>query len=173
MKIIPRMDAGPVLDVEQVSISPDETSPTLREKLAQACVPLVERNLNILLPGTAQSEVQDEVAATYCTKISKEAGRRDFNLSAIDLERRTRAFTPWPGSFLDHGDIRIKVADARVEVAGPEASPGTIISAGKDGLLVATSSGAIRFLQLQRPGGRMMEAAAFFRGFGMEVGSVL
>ncbi|SVC35154.1 uncharacterized protein METZ01_LOCUS288008, partial [marine metagenome] len=142
-------------------------------KLAQACVPLVERNLETLLSGNAQPEEQDEDAATHCTKISKEDGRLDFNLSAADLERRTRAFTPWPGSFLDYGDIRIKVADARVEVADTQSSPGTILSADKDGLLVATSSGVIRFRRLQRPGGRMMDAAAFFRGFGMEAGSVL
>ena len=173
MKVIPRMDAGPVLDVERFTISPEDTSPTLREKLAQACVPLVELNLKTLLSGNAQPEEQDEDAATYCTKISKEDGRLDFNLPVAELERRTRAFTPWPGSFLDYGDIRIKVADARVEVADTQSSPGTILSADKDGLLVATSSGVIRFRRLQRSGGRMMDATAFLLGFKVDEGVVL
>jgi methionyl-tRNA formyltransferase len=173
MKIIPRMDAGPVLDIERVTITPADTSPTLREKLSQACIPLVSRNLENFVSGNTHPTEQDENSATYCSKISKEDGRLDFNLNAIDLERRTRAFTPWPGSFLDYGDIRIKVADARLEVADPQLSPGTILSADRDGLLVATTSGAIRFLHLQRPGGRMMEAAAFFLGFEMTVGSLI
>ena len=173
MKIIPRMDAGPVLDVERVTITPADTSPTLREKLSQACSPLVSRNLADFISGNTHPTEQDENSATYCSKISKEDGRLDFNLSAIDLERRTRAFTPWPGSFFDYGDIRIKVAGARVEVADPQSSPGTILSADKEGLLISTTSGAIRFLHLQRPGGRMMEATAFFLGFEMAVGSLI
>ena len=98
MKIIPKMDAGPVLDAETVPICPDDTSPSLREKLARACVPLVARNLDRLASGTAIPAEQDEAAATYCAKISKQDGRLDFTLPAAQLERRVRAFTPWPGS---------------------------------------------------------------------------
>jgi methionyl-tRNA formyltransferase len=173
MKIIPRMDAGPVLDVARVTISASDTSPVLREKLSQACIPLVSRNLENFLSGNTKPTDQDENSATYCSKISRGDGRLDFNLTAIDLERRTRAFTPWPGSFLEYGDIRIKVADARVEVPDTQSTPGTILSADRDGLLVATASDSIRFLHLQRPGGRMMEAAAFFLGFEMTVDSLI
>ena len=173
MKIIPRMDAGPVLDAEPVPILPADTSPSLREKLARACIPLVTRNLDTLAQGATTPTEQDDAAATYCTKIAKHDGRLDFSLPAVQLERRVRAFTPWPGSYFDYREIRIKVAEASLEdlPTADDTPPGTILSADKDGLLMASADGAIRFLQLQRPGGRMMEASAFFLGFEMDAGS--
>ena len=95
------MDAGPVLDIEPVMISLEETSPTLREKLAYACVPLVERNIEKLALGNVDTLDRDDSAATYCSKISKQDGRMDFSMPAEHLERRVRAFTNWPGSFFD------------------------------------------------------------------------
>ena len=173
MKIIPKMDAGPVLDIEPVMISLEETSPTLREKLAHACVPLVERNIEKLALGNVDTLDQDDSAATYCSKISKQDGRMDFSMPAEQLERRVRAFTNWPGSFFDYGEDRIKVVGATVERPSVVAPPGTILSADENGLLIATSENAICFRQLQRPGGRMMEASAFFLGFKMAVGSLV
>ena len=173
MKIIPKMDAGPVLDIEPVMISLEETSPTLREKLAHACVPLVERNIEKLALGNVDTLDQDDSAATYCNKISRQDGRMDFSMPAVQLERRVRAFTNWPGSFFDYGKDRIKVAGATVERPSAVAPPGTILSADENGLLIATSENAICFRQLQRPGGRMMEASAFFLGFKMAVGSLV
>ena len=173
MKIIPKMDAGPVLDIEPVMISLEETSPTLREKLAHACVPLIERNIEKLALGNVDTLDQDDSAATYCNKISKQDGRMDFSMPAVQLERRVRAFTNWPGSFFEYGEDRIKVAGATVERPSAVAPPGTILSADDNGLLIATSENAICFHQLQRPGGRMMEASAFFLGFKMAVGSLV
>ncbi len=170
MKIIPKMDAGPVLDVENVSISEEDTSPSLREKLAQSCCPLISRNLPQLLAGEANPSEQDEDIATYCSKITKQHGQLDFTKSAIELHRQSRAYFPWPGSFFDLDDIRIKVAQPKLSSAVTSEPPGTILEADAEGLQIATSDGVITYTQLQRPGGKMLPAEDFFRGFEISVG---
>ena len=170
MQIIPKMDAGPVLDVERVPITDEDTSPTLREKLAQACSPLILRNLPQLLDGTATPTPQDESQATYCTKIHKTHGQLDFLKPAQQIHQQVRAYTPWPGSYFDLDGIRIKVAQPKVLSTPTTASPGNILHADSSGLQIATSQGIINFQQLQRPGGKMLPAADFFRGFEIPVG---
>jgi len=170
MQIIPKMDAGPVLDVERVLITEEDTSPTLREKLSQACCPLISRNLPQLLDGTANPTSQDESQVTYCSKIHKSHGQLDFTKTAQQIHQQVRAYTPWPGSYFDLNDIRIKVAQPQVLTSPTSASPGTILQADASGLQVATSEGTINFQQLQRPGGKMLPAADFFRGFEISVG---
>ena len=172
MQIIPKMDAGPVLDIEKVTILDEDTSPILREKLSKACSPLISRNLPTLLEGSAEPVVQDEQSATYCTKISKHHGQLDFTKSALDIHRQVRAYTPWPGSYFDLGDIRIKVAAPKIkDLEVSHSIPGTIIQADSDGLHIATSAGVIVFNQLQRPGGKMLAAPDFFRGFEIPKGT--
>ena len=170
MQIVPKMDAGPVLDVETIRISPEDTSPTLREKLAHACNPLILRTIPILLKGSPAPTPQDESAVTYCTKITKAQGQLDFQLPAAQLERKTRAYFPWPGAYFDYGETRIKAAQAEV-VPTEGGTPGKVLAADNAGLTISTSKDAIRFLQLQRPGGKMMPAEDFFRGFEIPVGS--
>ena len=172
MQIVPKMDAGPVLDVETVPISPEDTSPSLREKLAQACQPLISRNIPVLTGGSPNPIPQDDSSATYCTKISKAKGHLDFQLPAAQLERQSRAYFPWPGAYFDFGETRIKAAQAEV-IPSHEATPGLVLAADKSGLTISTTKDAIRLLQLQRPGGKMMPAEAFFRGFEVPVGTQL
>lgn len=170
MKIIPRMDAGPVLDVEKVPICDQDTSPSLREKLAWACCPLIERNLPLLLDGSPILNEQNDSAATYCGKISKHHGKLDFTKSAIELHRQSRAFHPWPGSYFDLVDIRIKVSGPFALDSETEDIPGTVLKADSSGLHIATSEGIIVYTHLQRPGGKMLAAEDFFRGFEISPG---
>ena len=170
MKIIPRMDAGPVLDVEKAPISDQDTSPSLREKLALACCPLIERNLPVLLSGSAHPNDQIETEATYCSKIYKEHGKLDFNKSAIELHRQSRAYFPWPGSYFDLGETRIKVSGPSISDSETQDQPGAVMKADSTGLHIATSKGIITYSHMQRPGGKMLAAEDFFRGFEISVG---
>ena len=93
------MDAGPIIDQEPIPITKEDTGASLREKLAKACVPLIDRNLTELLCGEAKEREQDPNGVTYCRKLDKEDSYFDFSLTAKQLECRSRAFQVWPGSY--------------------------------------------------------------------------
>ncbi|MEX2381512.1 MAG: methionyl-tRNA formyltransferase [Opitutales bacterium] len=173
MKMAPRMDAGPVVDVEEVAIDRLETALSLEAKLAEACVPLVRRNLDSLIDGTAPLREQDEAAATYTRKLEKRDGLLDFSTSARSLARRINALYPWPGAMFSFGDLWIKIglADWLDEPAG--AAPGTVLEASPDGLKIAAAEGVLVLLKLQRPGGRLLPVGDFLRGLSIPAGTRL
>jgi methionyl-tRNA formyltransferase len=125
---------------------------------------------------------QDDAAATYCRKLQKEDGGLDFSASAAVLAARINGLFPWPCCAVELNGQRVKLGLADVAenpggavLAGAEnespasgtAVPGEILGADESGLLVATGSGVLRLRKLQRPGGRMLSAAEFLRGFAV------
>ena len=173
MRVVPRMDAGPVVDVERVAIEGDDTGQTLRAKLARSCVPLMDRNLSSLLAGEADEVAQDEALATYCRKLTKLDGALDFRAPAETLVHRIQAFRFWPGSFFTFKDQRIRIGKSTVGNLASELVPGEVgcdtegnfcIGTGRDGLLVE---------ELQKPGGKMLPTPDFLRGFEIPGGSIL
>ena len=170
MRVVSRMDAGPVVDQEVVVIVEGDDGSTLREKLAEACVPLLRRNFGDLLCGEATEEPQEEARATYCRKLCKEDGALDFRVPAAVLARRVNAFRGWPGSYFVMRGVSIKVGDAKVLEPGEVAGVGEVILLESGGVAVGTSSGTLSLLELQRPGGRMIPAGDFLRGFPFEAG---
>ncbi len=177
MGIVEAMDAGPVLDVERIAIDRQETSGTLREKLALAAAIVLKRNLHRMLFESEKLvwQEQDHARATYTKKICKENGRIDFSLPAATIERQVRAFDPWPGSFFYHGETPIKVWQPVVveennrrgnfTEATAKIPPGTILPhIRKDLLAIATTDGTIGFQSLQKPGGKRLMADVFMRG---------
>jgi len=171
MRIAPKMDAGPVCDVEKVSIEPHETGGSLRGKLSAACAPLVARALPRILAGTAEFVEQDESAATYCRKLTKADGELDFEASARVLANRINGLYPWPGAVCECQGERLKLGGANPESG--HGAPGEVLSASRDGLVVACGQEAIRIHELQRPGGKMLPAREFLRGFAIEEGTFL
>ena len=167
MEVVREMDAGGVADVERVRIEARDTGASLRHKIGAAVVPLMRRNLDALLAGQLQFVAQDPDRVSFCRKLRKEDGALDFSLPAARLSARSRAFTPWPGTYFEHGGERIKVgrmepiAEGAAIPAGPVPA-GTVVETS-EGLTVATGAGAIRLLELQRPGGRMLPVADFLR----------
>ena len=172
MQVVKEMDAGAVADYERVSIENVDTSLTLRSKVAQAVIPLLERNLKASLLGALTLAPQNDSMATQCRKIRKEDGALDFAQPAALIDARLRAFTPWPGGYFDHGEKRIKVGRCSLAEPITFAQPGSVIVAGEI-LDVATSKGLLRIHELQRPGGRMLPVSDFLRGYSIEVGEVL
>ncbi len=172
MEVAAQMDAGGVADCEPVPIGPGETGPGLRARIGEAVVPLLRRNLGAALAGQLAFQAQDEAAATFCRKITKEDARLDFTLPASALERRLRAFQPWPGAAFHHADAVIRVGAAEALEANTGGPPGTVLQADS-ALDVATGAGVIRFLELQRPGGKMLPADAFLRGYPIAEGTRL
>jgi len=170
MGVVKEMDAGGVADLERISIHEDDTAPQVRARAGEAVVPLLERSLEALLAGTLAFQPQDDSAATFCRKITKADGAIDFSLPATDIYNRWRAFQPWPGAYFDIGDTRVRVGRMKLlPETDTGVAPGTVVAA--DGsVTVATAKGLLRFHELQRPGGKMLKAADFLRGFEISPG---
>ncbi|MBO93710.1 MAG: methionyl-tRNA formyltransferase [Opitutales bacterium] len=173
MRIVSKMDAGPVVDREEVPIKDSDDGSSLREKLALACVPLLNRNLGNLLAGRAKEQPQDDNAASYCRLLRKEDGRLDFTMQASRLTRRVAAFRAWPGCFFEVGSVRVKVGGAGALMKSVEAPPGEVLGERDGALEVATGEGVLALRQLQRPGGKMLATPEFLRGFSLPAGTKL
>ncbi len=172
MRMIPRMDAGPIVDQEKFRIGRRETALSLEAKLGSVCVPLLRRNLEGMRKGEAPEREQEETRASYTLKLTKEDGALDFSRPARPLACRINALYPWPGCTIPAGETRIKIGLADYSAAETGENPGTVTGGDRDGLKVATGSGTLRLLELQRPGGRMLAAGEFLRGFPIPPGTV-
>ncbi|MBR0651158.1 methionyl-tRNA formyltransferase [Roseomonas terrae] len=164
MRMEEGLDTGPMLLKEATPIGPDTTVQVLHDALSEIGARLILRALAEDPPATPQPEA----GVTYAAKLTKEDGRLDWSLDAAALERRVRALNPWPGTFFVHSGEQIRILAARIEPGS--GTPGTLLD---DTALVATGSGALRLLRLQRPGRAAMDADAFLRGFAMPRGAAL
>jgi methionyl-tRNA formyltransferase len=156
------LDTGDMLLFEQAPIATDETSASLYEKLAQSGPIALIKALKEISLGTIKATPQDDSAATYAHKLSKAEAQIDWQHDAALIERCTRAFNPWPMSYFVLNEANIKVWHAEVtntDNNSNSAEPGTILSADKHGIVIATGKGALRLLSLQLPGKTALSCA--------------
>ncbi|OTA17678.1 bifunctional UDP-glucuronic acid decarboxylase/UDP-4-amino-4-deoxy-L-arabinose formyltransferase [Xenorhabdus beddingii] len=153
------LDTGDMLLKAVCPITNEDTSASLYERLADIGPRALLDTLNLITSGKCQPEIQDSTRATYAEKLSKDEAKVDWNLPAIQLERCVRAFNPWPMSFFLIDDHPIKIWRAEVIIEQTTQVPGTIISADKKGIQVATADGILNITQLQPPGKKAMSAA--------------
>lgn len=181
MRIVRRLDAGPIVDVERVPVDSLDTALEVETKLAHACVPLVARGLEALAAGTIAFREQEDAAATHCRKLEKGDGALDFAAPAAVLAARINGLFPWPSCSVEIGGQPVKLGLADVVDAAMAASAsastgkaaGEVLGTDAEGLLVATGEGVLRLRKLQRPGGRMLGAGEFLRGFPVPAGTML
>ena len=174
------LDTGDMLAKAATPIA-DKTGEQLHDELAEMGAKLICETLTKLEAGEITPEKQDDSLSTYAPMISKEDGHVDFTQSADQIERKIRAFNPWPGSFASIDDRTFKFWKAEVLEPGetpecPEgekAAFGTVLAAGSRGLEIATGLGVLRVTELQAPGKKRVCAADYFRGNSIEIGSVL
>ncbi|MBK1880638.1 methionyl-tRNA formyltransferase [Pelagicoccus mobilis] len=172
MRLVKEMDAGPVLDVEKVGIGDGDTALDVEARLAAACAPLLERGLPLVHGEKAETIEQDSSCVNYVRKLTKQDGELDFRVSASVLARRINGLFPWPGTRACLGDVAIKLGLAEAEEADAQAAPGTVLGVEKAGLRVACGEGTVFLKRLQRPGGKMLDAAEFVRGFDLPENAV-
>jgi len=172
MKMVLALDAGPVAAVERVVIGPLDTAAEVEAKLAQACVPLLVRCLPAIAAGTQTFTPQNESGATFCRRLVKGDGVLDFSAPATVLAARINGLNPWPGCSVEINGQSVKVGLADALPTSGEA-PGTVGGFDGAGLLVGTGQGTLRLRRLQRPGGKLLPAAEFLRGFPVASGTVL
>ena len=173
MRLVAEMDAGPVLLAEEVVLDPGDTVTTLEARLVPLGARLLVETVAGLERGSLTPRPQDPAAATFAPMLRKEDGLIDWSRPAAEIERRVRAFTPWPSAFTWWQGKRIKVHGARPAdgppAPGPEA-PGTVVQAGPDGIRVAAGDGALLLTEVQAEGRKRMPAEAFLRGAGLRQG---
>ncbi|WP_372931761.1 methionyl-tRNA formyltransferase [Shewanella putrefaciens] len=160
------LDTGDMLLKTYLPIEDNDTSASLYEKLAEQGPIALLQALEGLTNGTLTAEKQDEALANYAEKLSKEEARLDWNKSAKQLWQEVRAFNPWPVSYFEHQGNTIKVWQAHVSETISTAAPGTIISASKRGIEVATADGVLTLLSMQLPGKKPLNVADILNARG-------
>jgi methionyl-tRNA formyltransferase len=172
------LDTGPILARAQISISAEDTTGSLTNKLSQIAARQLQEVLVRWVRGEIISQLQNEAEASYCGLITKEEGEIDWHLPAIDIWRRVRAFQPWPGCYTKWRGKQLKIIGAtplpeqravgvgRVVSLPPSAGSGVAFGVG-------TSDGILGVCQVQLEGKRAMSAAEFVRGQRQFIGVTL
>jgi methionyl-tRNA formyltransferase len=163
MQMDEKMDHGAILAQEKIAIAPDDTTPTLSQKMIPVAQKLLVETTIGWLEKTVQPIEQDHAAATFCRQFEKGDGVVDFSLSAAEIYNRFRAFTPWPGTFAYWNGTRIKFLAMRIGTTDTIVPPGQCLVSGKS-IYVGTATTALEILELQREGGKALTAEAFLAG---------
>lgn len=168
MRMEAGLDTGPMIAEVRTPISNTDTGQTLHDRLAGLGGRLLCDALPRYVAGELPLRPQPAEGVTYARKITKEDGRLDWNLPASVLDRRLRAFTPWPGSFAfipaEPKPKLLKIHRAEPLPHPAPTIPGTVLSADRHGIIVACGEGALRLLEVQPEGGRRMTAEPFLAG---------
>ena len=162
------LDTGDMLHKVYCDILPTETSTSLYNKLAELAPSALIDVLDNLENGKFIAEKQDDSQSNYAEKLSKEEAQLDWSLSAMQLERNIRAFNPWPIAYFstedkDGNTQTLKVYQAEV-FPHQDKPAGTILSADKNGIQIATVDGVLNLLQLQPAGKKPMSAQDLLNG---------
>ena len=163
MRMTEGLEEGPVLAGAVLDIGPLETAGTLHDRMMAAGADLLVTTLADIAAGRAVETPQADDGATYAKKIRTKEARLDWTRPAVDLDRKIRGLSPFPGAWFelqsDKGPVRVKALLSRAEDGAGE--PGEVLD---DALLVATGSGAVRLLRVQREGKGAQDAEVFLRG---------
>ena len=163
MLMDPGVDTGPMLSQRALPILPQETAGSLGERLSLLGGELLLETLPGYLSGEIKPVDQDSSFATYAPMLKKEDGRLDFNEPALELERRVRAFNPWPGTFLEWQGQPLKIHRTRAVKSSHWNAPGTRCS--YEGLpAVGTREGLLVLEEVQPAGKRTVSGRDFLRG---------
>ncbi|MEA2164492.1 MAG: methionyl-tRNA formyltransferase [Thermoanaerobaculia bacterium] len=154
MRVDEELDHGPMLAIERTPIGPDERTPSVAARLSILGATALVRVLSDWPAGTPQNHSE----ATYAPKIEKSEGAIAWSDTTAPIYNKFRAFDPWPGVFA--GELKL----IEIAPAAGHGSPGTILSADADGVVVATGDGALRLITVQRPGKGRVAASELLRG---------
>ena len=169
------LDTGAMVLLETVAIEPRDTTASLHDKLAAVAGRLIVQALQAAGEGRLQPVGQPAQGVTYAHKIDKSEAALDWSQPAAVLERKIRAFDPFPGATCAIGGESLKLwaslVDSRQGACG--AAAGTILAVGPAGVAVACGQGVLLLTEFQRAGGKRLAAADFLRGFSLGAGMVV
>jgi methionyl-tRNA formyltransferase len=154
------LDTGPMLLTEAIAIEPGESTGSLHDRLAALGGRLIVAALSRI--DSLPAQAQPEAGVTYAGKVSKAEAQLDWQQPATTLERKLRAFNPFPGAVAILAGEPVKLW--RGQAVAANGRPGQILAADSNGIVVACGEGALRLTELQKPGGRRLASADFLRG---------
>lgn len=166
------LDTGDMLIKKSLSIGPEETAGELHDRLASLGRETMDETLQQLCAESLQREVQDDAQSTYASMMKKEDGRIDWSRSAQEIHNHVRGLDPWPGAYTSLNGELLKLAKTCPQELGGD-KPGSVISADKDGVLIACGSGALLIKELQLAGRKRLMAGDFLRGCTLEPETLL
>jgi len=162
------LDTGPLLACRRCEIENTDTGSLLHDKLAKLGAGLLADNLDALERGALIPRLQDAAKATYAHKLLKSEALIDWSCTAVDIARKVRAFNAWPVAETRYLGRQLRIWEAQPRVGESSASPGCIISAGRDGFEVACGTGRLLVRKVQLPGARAVSAADFINAHPLE-----
>lgn len=176
MKMDAGLDTGDILTQITTPIAAADNAQTLHDRLARLGGELLVRTIPEYVAGRITPRPQPAEGVTYARRLTKEDGRLDWTQPAHGLWNRVRAFTPWPGAFtfqqIEGKPRLLKIWLAQAEETG-SGNPGEVLRADKNGIVVACGEHSLRILELQREGGRRLNAAEFLAGHPLPAGALL
>lgn len=162
------LDTGPMLLTHRLPISPEDTTASLHDKLAELGGQAIVAALQQLEEGKLTATPQPAEDTCYATKISKEEAAIDWQLPASQLERKIRALNPAPGTVSQFKDMTIKIW--RAQVVSGQGQAGEVLQVDHNGIVVACGTGALSLQELQKPGGKRLAVAELLKGFAVAPG---
>jgi methionyl-tRNA formyltransferase len=169
MRMEAGLDTGPMYLKQRIPLDTRETGGSLHDKLATLGADALIEALPGIADGTRIPEDQDDSLATYAKKLGKEEASLDWTRPAVEIDRRIRAFDPWPVAQTRLGETRVRLWGSELPVGetGSE-PPGRVLATGRAGIDVVTGKGLLRITRLQLPGKRPMTAAEFLNARRLE-----
>lgn len=174
MRMVPQLDAGPVLHALETPISDDETGGELTTRLSELGAQALIEALALMETGALRETPQDDALATYAPKTEREHARLDWTRPAEDVARAIRAYDPRPGAFgvLRGADVKLFGVRPVVVEERPDVTPGEVIALGPQGMDVKCGEDAVRVAWAQPAGRPRLSVADWARGRGVELGDV-
>ena len=170
MRMEHKLDAGPVILQLGTTVNSDETYGDLSLRLSELGAAALIEALTLLEIGKAKETPQDDSLATYAAKIDRDSTRVDWTRDAANVSRLIRAYDPRPGAYTKLGDTEVKLFGARIADQQTAGSPGEVLGAGPEGLLVSSAGGVVQVAEVQPSGKKRMSAAEWLRGRGAAAG---
>jgi methionyl-tRNA formyltransferase len=173
MRMIPRLDAGPVLQQLRTPIADDETGGELALRLSELGALALIEALAAIEVGAVSERAQDDTMATYAAKIDRDTTRIDWRRSAAEVARIIRAYDPKPGAYATHRGSDVKLFGARAMASLRAVEPGTVTVIDTNGMAVACGDGTVQVTVLQPSGKRRLTPSEWANGRGIVVGERL
>lgn len=164
MKLDANMDTGPILRQKSITLNGTETAATLHDKLSEMGAELLMSTIHDYCEGKIKAKAQDDSQASYVSLIKKEDGKLDPNLDAQILERKIRAFYPWPGTYLElsNGE-NLKILSGEIREKHAENKIGSFFTE-KNELFLSCGQNNLHILKLQRENRKALNASEFLKG---------